>query len=59
LPGAEKPRSSATSVSGGIMMQPDALGKLQAGYIADIVLIDGTRCRNCLSSPIRRRSSWS
>ncbi len=32
---------AATALGGEIMMRPHELGKLQAGYIADIVLVDG------------------
>jgi imidazolonepropionase-like amidohydrolase len=32
---------AATALGGEIMMRPDTLGKLKAGYTADIVLVDG------------------
>ena len=32
---------SATALGGQIMLQPDELGKVQPGYYADMILVDG------------------
>jgi imidazolonepropionase-like amidohydrolase len=32
---------SATALGGEIMMHPDELGKVQPGYYADLILVDG------------------
>lgn len=37
---------SATSLGGDIMMKPDELGQVKAGYLADLLLIDGNPLAN-------------
>jgi imidazolonepropionase-like amidohydrolase len=32
---------SATALGGEIMLRPDDLGKVQPGYLADLILVDG------------------
>jgi imidazolonepropionase-like amidohydrolase len=32
---------SATALGGQIMRQPDALGQVREGYLADLILVDG------------------
>lgn len=46
---------SATSLGGQIMQRPDELGQLKAGFLADIVLVDGDPLKNLalLTDPAR------
>ncbi|WP_422823405.1 amidohydrolase family protein [Variovorax rhizosphaerae] len=37
---------AATKRGGEIMMRPDELGQLRAGYLADIILVDGDPLQN-------------
>ena len=59
---------SATALGGQIMLRPDDLGKVQPGYLADMILVDGNPldevavalCRycvlNCRFGEIRRQN---